>query len=88
MPASTFQRVVQTIVAATGVSPEERLDPDTPLIGAGVSLDSVAVLELLVALEKEFGIEINPDDLRRAKALGTVGGLTDFVESKLGDSAR
>ena len=67
MTASSLQRIVQTIVAATGVSPSQHLDAATPLIGTGLSLDSVAVFELLVALEKEFRIEIDPDDLRRAK---------------------
>jgi len=88
MTVSYFQRIVQIIVAATGVSPEQHLDAATPLIGDGISLDSVAVFELLVALEKEFRIEIDPDDLRRAKALATVGALADFVESKVNESER
>jgi len=88
MAASIVQRVVQTLVTATGLSPEQPLDASTPLIGAGISLDSVAVLELLVALEKEFRIEMNPDELARAGALATVGALASFVESRVNESRR
>lgn len=88
MTVSSFHRIAQIIVAATGVSPDQRLDAATPLIGTGLSLDSVAVLELLVALEKEFQIQIDPDELRQAKALATVGTLADFVESKLNEPER
>jgi acyl carrier protein len=88
MSAATLQRVIRIIVSATGLSPEQRLDASTPLIGAGIALDSVAVLELLVALEKEFKIEADPEELRRANALATVGALADFVESKAKASER
>ena len=88
MTVSSFQRIAQIIVAVTGVSPDQHLDAATPLIGTGLSLDSVAVFELLVALEKEFQIQIDPDELRRARALATVGVLADFVESKLNESGR
>ncbi len=85
MAASTLERVVQTIVAATGASPTEPLEATTPLIGEGISLDSVAVLELLVGLEREFRIEIDPEELLRARALATVGALADFIEAKVNE---
>jgi acyl carrier protein len=88
MTVSILPRIAQIIVAATGVSPDCRLDAATPLIGTGLSLDSVAVFELLVALEKEFQIEIDPDELRQTKALATVGALAAFVESKLSEPER
>jgi acyl carrier protein len=88
MSASTLQRVIRTIVTATGLDPNEHLDATTPLVGAGMSLDSVAVLELLVALEKEFRIELDAEELRQANALATVGALAAFVESKADASAR
>ncbi len=83
MTVSNPQRIAQIIVAATGVSPDQPLDAATPLIGKGLSLDSEAILELLVALEKEFHIQIDPDELVEARALATVGTLAGFVQSKL-----
>jgi acyl carrier protein len=88
MTVSTLQRVMQTIVTATGLSPDQHLDANTPLVGAGLSLDSVAVLELLVALEKEFRIEIRPEELHRREALQTVRSLANFIESEVNASER
>lgn len=83
MSSSTFDRVTKVIVQATGVSPDEPLRNDTPLVGSGISLDSVAVVELLVGLEKEFHVEISADELLQTQAFKTVGTLVQFIDSKL-----
>ena len=82
MSPSTVERVTATIAKATGTSPDVRLDADTALIGAGISLDSSAVLELLVGIEKEFQIEVNPDELMQVQALRTIGTLARFIDGK------
>jgi len=82
MSSSTIERVSKIIVEAAGLSPEEQLDANTPLVGSGLSLDSASVLEILVGLEKEFGIEIEVDELLQAQALETVGTLAAFLDSK------
>ena len=56
--------------------------PDTPLLGAIPELDSMAVVKLITALEKRFGILIDDDDIDGA-TFATVGSLTDFVAAKL-----
>ena len=41
----------------------EDIDPDESLFGEGLGLDSIDALELIVLLEKEYGIKIqNPKD--------------------------
>ena len=80
---TTLERVIQTIVQSAGLPHDEPLSADTPLVGSGVSLDSVAVLELVVALEKEFGIELSPTELAQTRALSTVGSLAHLVDSKI-----
>jgi acyl carrier protein len=41
----------------------EDIDADEPLFGSGLGLDSIDALELIVLLEKEYGIKIkNPKD--------------------------
>ena len=87
MTASTLERVIRIVVQATGISAEEQLDENTPLVGSGISLDSSAVLELLVTLEKEFHVEISADELLQAQALATVGALAKFIGSKVDDAA-
>jgi acyl carrier protein len=44
------------------ISPED-IDPDAPLFGEGLGLDSIDALELIVLLEKNYGIKIeDPKD--------------------------
>ncbi|MBC8321609.1 MAG: acyl carrier protein [Bacteroidetes bacterium] len=44
------------------MAPED-IDPEEPLFGEGLGLDSIDALELIVLLEKEYGIKIqNPKD--------------------------
>jgi acyl carrier protein len=45
-------------------------------------LDSSAVLELLVGIEKEFQIEVDPGELMRVQALRTIGTLAQFIDEK------
>lgn len=62
----------------------ERLDSmtsDTVLLGNIPELDSVAVVTIILALEKNFSISINDDEIS-AKTFETIGTLVNFVEKK------
>lgn len=54
----------------------------TPLLGAIPELDSMAVISLIGALEEQFGMVIEDDDIDGA-TFATIGSLSDFVSSKL-----
>jgi acyl carrier protein len=60
------------------------IDVDEPLFGNGLGLDSIDALELVVALEKEFGIII-PDEEVGKEAFASLNALTDFVERERKD---
>ena len=60
------------------MSPED-MDPDTPLFGTGVCLDSVGALEIVVCLEEAFDVTI-PDDPRVRPALRTLNTVIDFIQ--------
>ena len=53
---------------------------DEPLIGGGLSLDSIDALELVVRLEKEFGVKIASSEQSKA-ALSSVSGLAAFLRT-------
>jgi acyl carrier protein len=55
---------------------------DTPLLGGIPEFDSMAVVTVVTALEDEFGILIDDDELS-AEIFATVGSLADFVRDKL-----
>jgi acyl carrier protein len=60
----------------------ETLDATTQLLGSVPELDSMAVVELIVALEERFGIRIDGEDVT-ADAFETLGSLAALVEAKL-----
>ncbi len=54
---------------------------DTPLLGAIPELDSMAVVSLITAMEDQFGLVVDDDDIDGA-TFATVGSLADFVSAK------
>ncbi len=76
-------QVKQTIVRALGleIRPEELAD-DEVLFGRGLGADSVATLEIVFALEEEFNIEVEDEELR-AELFDSVKSLVDYVERKV-----
>lgn len=65
----------------------ERLDsmtPDSFLLGNIPELDSVAVVTIILALEKIFLISIHDDEIS-AQTFRTLGTLVNFVEKKVAE---
>jgi acyl carrier protein len=58
------------------------LNQETPLLGSLPELDSMAVANLIVALEQHFGFEVRDDEIS-ARHFATVGSLASFVASKM-----
>lgn len=57
------------------------INPDAPLFGDGLGLDSIDALELIVLLEKHYGIKIqNPADGK--KIFESVRTMAEFVKSQ------
>jgi acyl carrier protein len=59
------------------VTPEQ-IDENAPLFGSGLDLDSIDALELVVMLEKHYGIVIKDVEEGRP-AFQSVRALADFV---------
>jgi acyl carrier protein len=55
----------------------EAIDPDAPLFGTGLALDSVDALELVVAAEQSFEVTLPEDDLRQS--LRSINTLVDLL---------
>ena len=58
------------------------MNPATALLGAIPELDSMAVVNLIMALEEHFGITVADDEIE-ASTFATLGSLSAFVEQKL-----
>lgn len=62
----------------------QRFSPDTPLLGALPELDSMAVAELIGALEQDLGVAIEDDEIDGA-VFETFGSLKEFVSRLVAD---
>jgi acyl carrier protein len=60
------------------------LTADSVLLGNIPELDSMAVVNVITALEEHFGITVDDDEIS-AQTFETVGSLTGFVEQKLAE---
>ncbi|MCP4748490.1 MAG: acyl carrier protein [Desulfobacteraceae bacterium] len=59
----------------------EEISDDAPLFRDGLGLDSIDALELVVALEKKYGIIIENEDVGR-RAFASVAALAAFVKKE------
>ncbi len=59
---------------------KEDISDDSPLFGDGLGLDSIDALELIVLLEKNYGIKIaNPADGK--KIFQTIRTMAEYIEA-------
>lgn len=59
------------------ISPDD-IANDTPLFGEGLGLDSIDVLELVLELERSFGVQIRDEQTGR-EVLRSVDTIAAFV---------
>lgn len=76
--AELKQLIVDTL-ELDDVQPED-IDENQPLIGDGLDLDSIDALELVLKLEKTYGIKVDSSEKSR-EILGSVNTLAKFIES-------
>jgi acyl carrier protein len=77
---SRIKRLIVDSLHLEGMKPE-MIEDEAPLFGEGLGLDSVDALELVVALEKEFGIKIKSQELGR-EVFSSVSSLSQFIETR------
>jgi acyl carrier protein len=74
-----LERVREMLIGALHLELEpEEIDPDAPLFGAGLGLDSVDTVELVVALETTFGVRLEGGAVL-VGALRTVNTVVDLI---------
>ncbi len=79
----TLERV-QAIVADAAGPGRVPIDagPETPLVDGGFWLDSVHLLEAIIACESEFGVIFDPEVDFTGIHLRTVRSLHDLIRAK------
>ena len=59
----------------------DEIGDSTPLFGTGLGLDSIDVLELVLEIERSFGVAI-ADEQTGMKVLVSVDAIADFITSE------
>lgn len=86
--SDTEDGVREVLVSVLGMQGRaDQIRTDTPLLGSLPELDSMAVVELMVALEQRFAIRIDDGDLQ-GEVFETLGSLTEFVDGHLSAAGR
>jgi len=60
------------------ISPED-IEPDSPLYGEGLGLDSIDILEVALAVSKRFGFQLRSDDADNARIFTSLASLTQHI---------
>jgi len=65
-------------------TPKEEISNDLPLFGPdGLGLDSIDALQLVVSMEKTFGVRVPSSDVARI-ALASVNSIHDYIVEQTG----
>ncbi|WP_396582233.1 phosphopantetheine-binding protein [Guyparkeria halopsychrophila] len=59
-------------------TPEE-IDPDEPLFGDGLGLDSIDVLEIALVVSRRYGLNLRSDDDRNEQIFASLRDLCRFI---------
>ncbi|MBI5008043.1 MAG: acyl carrier protein [Nitrosomonadales bacterium] len=82
MAASAQEKeLAQLIVTSLNleVSADE-IEPDAPLYGEGLGLDSIDILELSLAISKAYGVQLKSDDADNNKIFSSLRSLNEHIQ--------
>jgi acyl carrier protein len=71
------RQIIETL-NLSDIEPDE-IDPDAPLVGDGLGLDSIDTLELLVLLERKYGVTV-PDVKVGREVFASVRAVAEYIE--------
>jgi acyl carrier protein len=88
IPIGEIEERLKKVLLSRSTQPlnSEEIRPDLPLVGKGLGLDSVALLELVVGIEEEFGILLD-DSALTVEHFESLSTLARYVQTVLDGKA-
>ncbi len=83
MQAATAEEkeLAQLMVTALNLEvTADDIDPEAPLYGEGLGLDSIDILELSLAISKNYGVQIKADDADNNRIFSSLRSLSQHVQ--------
>jgi acyl carrier protein len=62
----------------------ETIDPQAPLYGEGLGLDSIDMLEIALAVSQTYGVKLRADDSDNHLIFGSLASLSEHIQQHLG----
>lgn len=62
------------------VTPQD-IEPDEPLFGEGLGLNSIDALEIALAISRVYGCELKSDDGRAHQVFASLRNLTRYIDT-------
>lgn len=60
----------------------DQIDPDAPLYGDGLGLDSIDVLEVALAVSKRYGMQLRADSADNQHTFSSLRSLSDHIAAQ------
>jgi acyl carrier protein len=55
------------------------IDPDKPLYGEGLGLDSIDILEIALVVSKQYGVQLRADSEDNERIFGSLRQLVEYI---------
>lgn len=81
--AALLPEVAQLIVEALNLEvTADEIEPDAPLFGDGLGLDSIDVLEIALVISKRYGFQLRSDNADNTRIFASLRTLTAHIASQ------
>jgi acyl carrier protein len=73
--------IVETLNLET---PADQIDPETPLYGEGLGLDSIDMLEIALVVSQRYGVKLRADDESNIDIFRSLRSLNQYIQTHRG----
>lgn len=82
MAASAQEKeLAQLIVTSLNLEvTADEIEPEAPLYGEGLGLDSIDILELSLAISKNYGVQLKSDDADNNRTFSSLRSLNEHIQ--------
>ncbi|MFI4914667.1 MAG: phosphopantetheine-binding protein [Steroidobacterales bacterium] len=77
------REIAQLVVEALNLPmTPEQIDPEAPLYGEGLGLDSIDILEIALVVSKHYGIQLRADNQENARIFRSLRHFAAYVAAQ------
>ena len=74
-------RLIVEALRLEGVAPGD-IEPEVPLFGEGLGLDSLDMLELSMVIEQKYGVKLRSDDPENDRIFASLRSLAGHIQKQ------